>query len=465
MSNEKESTQRLNVIKEIIESEITYNNGLQMMDKLVREPLLKKIADGEISPSIDTQIPQLFEKLSQVRLISDTLNQELYQYISNQISIGQAFKTFPKLIIIYCDYIRLFHSTNPILIRTREENKSLDNFFKSCELKLCNTIQSFLITPVQRPPRYRLLLDQLLNTFSQNKSQSKSSDPKEEENYNLVKVALDTTCDEISKIDEAIDVFDEACRMEQIQTKFKDFDMFTLHRRLFFDGESLKFSRKKVEMRYLIVFSDVLIVAENTILPSGTSSNESSNSNNLTAGSIKWKKMSNSLKINKNYKTGEYLISDVEDSGIFLNAVDILQKEKSFRVKMENSKAKSMILQAFQKVKEMSSEKFSNNNDNYAPVWVPDSLVLNCMVCNSKFTLINRKHHCRKCGACICKKCFKKIVIPNRDPAPLGVCTECFNKISTTEKCCITNDNDNDNDNDTDIESSSSFISSQNSFQ
>lgn len=451
MSNEKDIAQRKNVIKEIIESEVTYNNGLQMMDVLVKEPLLKKINDGEISPSIDMQIPQLFEKISQIRLISDTLNQELYQFISNQTTIGQAFKTFPKLIIIYCDYIRLFHSTNPILIRTREENKSLDNFFKTIEPKLCNTIQSFLITPVQRPPRYRLLLNQLLSTFPQHKNESNSTSKnpdlkkEEEEDYNLLKIAYDTTCDEISKIDEAIDVFDEACRMGQIQAKFKDLDVFTLHRRLFFDGESMKFSRKKVEMRYLIVFSDFLIVAENTILPS-TTSTEQPSSPNITEGSVKWKKMGNSLKVNKKYPTGEYLIVNVEDNGIFLNAVDVLQKEKSFRVNMENSKAKQSILQAFQKVKDMSLEKFTNKTDEYAPVWVPDSLVPNCMICDSAFSFFNRKHHCRKCGACICKKCFKKIIIPNRDPEPLGVCTKCFDKISATEKCSVANDNNDTND-------------------
>jgi hypothetical protein len=27
------------------------------------------------------------------------------------------------------------------------------------------------------------------------------------------------------------------------------------------------------------------------------------------------------------------------------------------------------------------------------------------MQCDGRFTLVNRRHHCRKCGACVCGKC------------------------------------------------------------
>lgn len=40
-----------------------------------------------------------------------------------------------------------------------------------------------------------------------------------------------------------------------------------------------------------------------------------------------------------------------------------------------------------------------------APQWVPDSATNECMLCGSNFTLTNRRHHCRRCGICVCKKC------------------------------------------------------------
>ena len=39
------------------------------------------------------------------------------------------------------------------------------------------------------------------------------------------------------------------------------------------------------------------------------------------------------------------------------------------------------------------------------PEWVSDESVQNCMICNINFTFFIRKHHCRRCGKCICFKC------------------------------------------------------------
>ena len=40
-----------------------------------------------------------------------------------------------------------------------------------------------------------------------------------------------------------------------------------------------------------------------------------------------------------------------------------------------------------------------------APFWVPDSEALNCMICDAKFTLVKRRHHCRGCGHVLCSVC------------------------------------------------------------
>lgn len=40
--------------------------------------------------------------------------------------------------------------------------------------------------------------------------------------------------------------------------------------------------------------------------------------------------------------------------------------------------------------------------------WVKDKERNNCQLCNVGFTLINRKHHCRMCGALVCASCTSK---------------------------------------------------------
>lgn len=49
------------------------------------------------------------------------------------------------------------------------------------------------------------------------------------------------------------------------------------------------------------------------------------------------------------------------------------------------------------------------------PRWVVDSEAFNCSGCGVKFNMTRRKHHCRKCGGCFCKKCT-----PHRRLLPEG---------------------------------------------
>eukprot|EP00756_Hemistasia_phaeocysticola_P034900 Hpha_TRINITY_DN1654_c0_g1::TRINITY_DN1654_c0_g1_i1::g.48737::m.48737 len=37
--------------------------------------------------------------------------------------------------------------------------------------------------------------------------------------------------------------------------------------------------------------------------------------------------------------------------------------------------------------------------------WVPDDQAIACALCEKSFTALRRKHHCRKCGGCVCSGC------------------------------------------------------------
>lgn len=35
--------------------------------------------------------------------------------------------------------------------------------------------------------------------------------------------------------------------------------------------------------------------------------------------------------------------------------------------------------------------------------WVPDKETKHCMLCSKKYTVVFRRHHCRRCGLCVCR--------------------------------------------------------------
>lgn len=86
-------------------------------------------------------------------------------------------------------------------------------------------------------------------------------------------------------------------------------------------------------------------------------------------------------------------------------------------------------------------EKLSNNNRkafdqvknvDVAPQWIPDRSAETCMRCRkAKFTMVNRRHHCRQCGFVICGDCSKnRYKLPSQSEEPLRVCNECYNKLT-----------------------------------
>lgn len=79
----------------------------------------------------------------------------------------------------------------------------------------------------------------------------------------------------------------------------------------------------------------------------------------------------------------------------------------------------------------------------YPPVWLPDSESNNCMSCDSLFTLIKRRHHCRSCGKIFCGDCCRlKAKLLYLDNKEARVCTNCFHLLDCTINSDIRRDSD-----------------------
>lgn len=62
------------------------------------------------------------------------------------------------------------------------------------------------------------------------------------------------------------------------------------------------------------------------------------------------------------------------------------------------------------------------------PPWVPDEHAPRCMSCESAFTVVRRRHHCRNCGKVFCARCSSNFVPLPRfgHVKPVRVCNRCF---------------------------------------
>ncbi|XP_050981696.1 zinc finger FYVE domain-containing protein 26 [Labeo rohita] len=64
--------------------------------------------------------------------------------------------------------------------------------------------------------------------------------------------------------------------------------------------------------------------------------------------------------------------------------------------------------------------------------WIPDHKQHICMVCQrERFTMFNRRHHCRRCGRLVCHSCSSRKMVVEGFEEPVRVCDECYNFFHT----------------------------------
>ncbi|XP_022096468.1 pleckstrin homology domain-containing family F member 2-like isoform X2 [Acanthaster planci] len=175
------------------------------------------------------------------------------------------------------------------------------------------------------------------------------------------------------------------------------------------EGVLTKLCRKKPKPRQFFLFNDLLVY-----------------------GSIVMNK--------KKYSTQHILpledvrLKSVEDDGNLRNGWQIISATKSFTVYAATATEKSEWMAHINKcISDLLAKSGKKPATELSPVWVPDSEAPLCMLCKkSKFTALNRRHHCRKCGKVVCGQCSaKKFLLPQQSVKPQRVCNDCYEQLSS----------------------------------
>ena len=154
------------VIKEFITSEETYTKRLRLTLDLFVEPLRKH--EILTTSEINTQFLnwELFVGL----------HQDLYENMVRdndigRLNLGERFKIFSHYLKAYSQYLTNYERARAERARLLTSNKRFYNFVEKVEASpesLQLPLESFLMEPVQRVPRYRMLFEQLLKFTPEN---------------------------------------------------------------------------------------------------------------------------------------------------------------------------------------------------------------------------------------------------------------------------------------------------------
>jgi len=159
---------RLNILDEIYTSEVTYVNGLRLLVEHFK-PAFEKAPPKLLSPS---EVQTLFRHLPTLYTVNTQFLSELKQMLCSQPypHVGPLFVKFSDFLKMYADYC----AHREVQIKLLEEcsrRKGWREFLQPIELQVGKlTLGDYLIMPIQRIPRYILLLENLMKSYQEERN-------------------------------------------------------------------------------------------------------------------------------------------------------------------------------------------------------------------------------------------------------------------------------------------------------
>ena len=261
---EKMARHRDKVIEEIIATEKTYVEALQCCLKVYLHPL-RMVADvprGAIFSHDD--LDAIFLNIEVIAKVNEKFLTEL-QYSTPAEALKAAARQFKGC---YTRYVNNYDAAEAKLRKIRQSQEASDRE-KQRYLTGATShpdakgrdVTAFLIQPVQRVLRYRLLLEELLK-------HTEAGDRDEA----AIREARDRVCELAMSFNEDKRQTDEFAKLRNVFTKFVDADATTLRnellsyeRKLLLEGSLVKVRLSHRQRRTLFLFNDVLIYAASTM--------------------------------------------------------------------------------------------------------------------------------------------------------------------------------------------------------
>ncbi|KAF2076329.1 hypothetical protein CYY_002385 [Polysphondylium violaceum] len=395
--------------KEILTTERTYVDNMKILVEVFIDPMKQ---GGIVSQEYTIAIAA---NISDILLISVELLRGLEERLanwSNTQCIGDVFRKNIPFLKMYTTYTVGFDNILNVLSEC-EKNSNYNSFIQKCtedpKTKKLD-LRSYLIQPVQRITRYHMLLEEVL----------KHTDPSHPD-YNDLQTSYSSMKKVTHDANDAIKQSENRQKVFEIQKMFVgDVTLVAAHREYIYDGILTKVCRKACKKRYVYLFSDILIYG--SWIPPKMVLHEKIELEHCRIEDIPDGNTGGSNAISLNNQ-------------VIVNAFQICSNKKSFVVFADTAELKMKWMLTLMETIETLREKRKTIKGDVinrieAPIWVPDETALNCTQCNEGFTLLNRRHHCRKCGALVCGKCSeKKFKLPVSDFKPVRVCNYCYDQL------------------------------------
>ncbi|XP_029975230.1 faciogenital dysplasia [Salarias fasciatus] len=425
-----EAQKLLNIAKELLHTEEAYVKRLNLLDQV----FCTKLTEAGIPQDVITGI---FSNISSIYCFHDKfLLPELKTRITGEWDsnprIGDILQKLAPFMKMYGEYVKNFDRAMDLVNTWTQRSSQFKSVVQNIQKQdVCGnlTLQHHMLEPVQRIPRYELLLKDYLKKLPDDALDRKDA----EKALELISTAANHSNAAIRKMEKMhklLEVYERLGGEEDIVNPANE---------LIKEGHIKKMSAKNgtAQDRYLYLFNNMVLycVPKLRLMGQKFSVRERIDIAGMEVQENVKQNLPHSFAIIGKQRSLELQARTAEEKEDWIQVI---------RATIERHKQNS---ETFNKA---FNSSFSREDDHLPESPGPWSNMdsdmekherkssrkkekekQTCKGCNESFNFTKRKHHCKSCGAAICAKCSKTL-----DNKTSRVCPECFEASLSLETLC-----------------------------
>ncbi|XP_067283122.1 FYVE, RhoGEF and PH domain-containing protein 4 isoform X2 [Pseudorasbora parva] len=403
------------IANELLQTERAYVTRLHLLDQVFCAKLTEEAGKGafpvEVVKSIFSNVGSIYTFHS--KFLLPDLETRMSQWDSTP-RIGDILAQLAPFLRMYAEYVINFDSAMDLLKQWMERSAQFSAIIQDIQSQdVCGnlTLQHHMLEPVQRVPRYEMLLKDYLKKLPENDTDRGQA----EKSLNIISMAAAHSNTAIRKMENLKKL------MEIYEMLGCEEDIVNPSNELIKEGQILKLAARNTSSmeRYLYLFNNMLLYCVPKFSLVGQRFTVRTR---VGVAGMKVLETSNdayphTFQVSGKERTLELQASSEQDKEDWIKAFQ--DTIEIFQQKNETFKSASKEV-----VDEVSKEELGKR----APRWIRDNEVTMCMKCKEPFNaLTRRRHHCRACGYVVCHKCSDYKAPLKYDSNRLNkVCKDCY---------------------------------------
>ncbi|XP_074406306.1 FYVE, RhoGEF and PH domain-containing protein 3 isoform X3 [Zonotrichia albicollis] len=404
-----------NIASELLHTEEAYVKRLHLLDQV----FCTKLSEAGISSEVITGI---FSNISSIycfhgQFLLPELKTRITQEWSVNPRLGDILQKLAPFLKMYGEYVKNFDRAMDIVNTCMQRSSPFKDVVQNIQKQeVCGnlTLQHHMLEPVQRIPRYELLLKDYLKKLPEESPDRKDA----EKSLELISTAANHSNAAIRKMEKMhklLEVYERLGGEEDIVNPANE---------LIKEGQIQKLSAKNgtAQDRYLFLFNSMVLycVPKLRLIGQKFSVREKMDIAGLQVQEIAKQNVAHTFSITGKKRSLELQARTEEEKREWIHVIQAtIEKHK------QNSETFRAFNSSFSQEEEHPPDS-SSDSSRKSSKSKRDKEKQSCKSCSESFNSITkRRHHCKQCGAVICAKCseFKPLADNSRHNR---VCKECF---------------------------------------